>query len=244
MKRPLLYLVWLLMAVSIFGTAADTISVYVDTANPPFMYLKDGKAAGIYPALIQEAFRHMKVPVDVQAVPWSRALGAIDMGRAGVGGIYKNSERLQKYDYSDLLYVESLVVYFNTSNPITFNQISDLSGKRVGVLRGWSYGDDFDTARKAELFVTEEVGSDEQNFLKLEAMRIDLVIAIVESGDPLQRKGKNIGCSSIPLSRNSTFLAFSKSKNCTELLRQFNQAIAAMKRDGEFEKLVSAELAK
>jgi polar amino acid transport system substrate-binding protein len=233
----------LLAALSSFAFSADNLVVNVDEANSPFMYSKGGKAAGIYPGLIESAFKHMNVPVSVETKPWKRAIQEIDEGQAGVGGIYKNAEREKKYDYSDQIFLEKLVIYFNKAHPVNFKEIGDLKGKKVGVLRGWSYGDDFDNARKANELTAEEVASDDQNFQKLDQGHLDAVVAINESGNALLPKFKSIGYAANPLSQNPTYLTFAKSANKTAVLKQFDQAIKDMKKSGEFQKIVAAELA-
>lgn len=222
--------------------SADTVSF--DQANPPFMYGKDGKAAGIYPALINAAFLHMKTPVTLQALPWARAIQEIDQGNAGVGGIYKNAEREKKYDYSEQIFVEKLAVYVNKGKPINFSKVEDLKGKRIGVIRGWSYGDDFDNARKANAFTVEEVPGDDQNFGKLDVGRLDAVVAVAESGDALTKKYTNVQAAPTPLAQNPTYLAFAKSANKADVLKKFNDAIKEMKANGELNKLVAAEVSK
>lgn len=234
-----------LFAIASMGAmAADTVNVGVDEANAPFMYSQGGKAAGVYPALIESAFKRMNVTVSIKAIPWKRCIQDIDDGVAGVGGIYKNSERLKKYDYSEPLFVEKSVIFFLKSNPINYTKIEDLKGKRVGVMRGWSYGDAFDNARKAGVFSAEEASSDEQNFQKLNLERLDVVLAVKEGGEDLMKKYKNIDAVPTPLVENAAFLAFAKSANLAALLKQFDLAIKEMKKSGEFQKLVSAELAK
>jgi len=233
-----------LATLSTFAFSADSLLVNVDEANSPFMYSKGGKPAGIYPALIDAAFKHMNVPVTIQTKPWKRAIQEIDEGLAGVGGIYKNPEREKKYDYSDQIFVEKLVVYFNKAQVINYKAIGDLKGKKVGVLRGWSYGDDFDNARKANTLMAEEVASDDQNFQKLDQGRLDAVIAINETGIALMPKYTNVGFAATPLSQGPTYLTFAKSAKHTDILKQFDQAIKDMKKSGEFQKLVGAELAK
>jgi len=232
----------LALAAPLLGAAEPAVLINVDDGNPPFMYAVNVQARGIYPALIRAAFQLMGTPVGVEAKPWKRALEEIDMGQAGVGGIYKTAERLQKYDYSDPIYVENLLVYFNVANPLNYSQIQDLTGKRIGVLRGWSYGDAFDQARRQGLFQVEEVGTDDQNFRKLEAQRIDTVIAIQESGTTLVKNYRTISFSLVPLSQNPTFLAFSKSAHRTDLLKRFDQAIRDLRRTGAYKTLISAEL--
>lgn len=241
--HPRVLALLLALAASLCGAAELPALVNVDDGNPPFMYAVNTQARGIYPALIRAAFQLMGTPVQVEAKPWKRALEEIDTGRAGVGGIYKTAERLQKYDYSDPIYVENLLVYYNVANPLVFNQIQDLTGKRIGVLRGWSYGDAFDHTRRQGLFQVEEVGSDDQNFRKLEAERIDAVIAIQESGTTLVKNYRTISFSLVPLSQNPTFLVFPKSAQRTDLLKRFDQAIRDLRRVGTYKSIITAELA-
>ncbi len=241
--HPRVLALLLALAASLCGAAELPALVNVDDGNPPFMYAVNTQARGIYPALIRAAFQLMGTPVQVEAKPWKRALEEIDIGRAGVGGIYKTAERLQKYDYSDPIYVENLLVYYNVANPLVFNQIQDLTGKRIGVLRGWSYGDAFDHTRRQGLFQVEEVGSDDQNFRKLEAERIDAVIAIQESGTTLVKNYRTISFSLVPLSQNPTFLVFPKSAQRTDLLKRFDQAIRDLRRVGTYKSIITAELA-
>jgi polar amino acid transport system substrate-binding protein len=227
-----------------FTQAADAVVINVDEANAPFMYAKDGKPAGIYPALIEAAFKRMNVPVTVKAVPWSKATAECDAGSAGVGGIYKNAEREKKYDYSEQIFVERLQVFFNKANVVNFTKMDDLKGKKVGVLKGWSYGDDFDKARKAAAFTCEDADSDAANFAKLDQRHLDAAVAIFEAGNAMLPKYKGLAYSANALSRNPTFVTFNKSAGKTALLKQFDQAVKDIKASGEFQKLVQAELAK
>jgi len=242
MRWPRILSSLLFATVSTIGLAAGPLVIDVDEANPPFMFDQGGKPAGIYPALLEAAFKHMAVPMEVRARPWKKAIQEIDTGAAGVGGIYKNAEREKKYDYSDKIFVEKLVVYFNKANPLNFTRIDDLKGRKVGVLRGWSYGDDFDGARNAKALAVEEVDSDEMNFKKLDTGRLDAVVAINESGAALMHTYKNIGFSATALSQNPTYLALAKSNGQAALLKQFDQAINQMQKSGEFRKIVTGAL--
>jgi polar amino acid transport system substrate-binding protein len=233
----------LLGAASMAAWAAGPLQIDVDEDNAPFMFARAGKAAGIYPAILEAAFRHMNVPVQVEALPWKRAIQDIDAGTAGVGGIYKNAEREKKYDYSEPIFAEKLMVFFNREHPVGFAKVDDLKGKRVGVIRGWSYGDAFDNARKANLFTVEETASDAQNFQKLAQGHLDVAVAIQESGAALMTKDKNIVITATPLSQNPTYLTFAKSASQTAVLKAFDQAIKDMKKSGELRKLVQDALA-
>lgn len=232
-----------LAAISLFAFASDTLLVNVDEAHPPYMYNSDGKAAGFYSALVQAAFQRMDVPVTLMPKPWARAIHEMDQGLSGTAGIYKNSERLKRYDYSEPLLVERLMVYSPRSRFLPYTRIEDLKGKRVGVMRGWSYGDEFDKARKAGLFKVEDVSTDEQNFLKLSTDRIDVMVAIPESVSSLLTRFPSVTAASTPLLEAPAYLAFSKSANQAALLQRFNQALKEMKASGEFLRILTEEFA-
>lgn len=216
--------------------------IVVDDANPPFMYAgTDDRAEGLYPAILQAVFKRMDQPLEVLAVPWKRALVMSRAGTAGIGGLYKNTERLKVYDYSDRLFSEKLVLYVPADKTFHFAGLDDLRGKHLGVIRGWSYGNEFDAARRRGLFKTESVRSDANNFLKLAAGRIDAVVAIQVSGDAALKKlglQKRIVPLDQPIAVNDTYLAFSKSSNQRPLLARFNEALAGMRRDGSLNGLV------
>lgn len=229
---------------------ADPLLIQVDAGNPPFMYTVGASeaAAGFYPAVLQAAFAQFGTPIVVKAVPWKRALLELERGVAGVGGIYKNDERSAKFDYSDPIFVERIAVYYSTRNAIDFRSIHDLYGKRIGIIRGWSYGDDLDLARKYDQVIVEEVNGDQQNFKKLASGRLDAVLAVVESGERMLEDGAGelayIKMSNTLLASHPAYLAFSKKENRLETLKLFNKALAAMKKDGSLEKLFQQELAR
>jgi polar amino acid transport system substrate-binding protein len=243
MRSSLITAILLTLAAPL-AQAAGGLTIDVDEANPPFMYAQAGKAAGIYPAIVEAAFKHMNVPVTIDAKPWKRDLEEADAGQAGVAGIYKNAEREKKYDYSDRIFVERISVFYNKKAPINYSQIGDLKGKKIGAIRGWSYGDDFDNARKANAFTVDEADGDEASFKKLDAHELDAVVAITEAGSALLPKFKEVGFSATPVSANPTFLIFAKSANQKELLQKFNDTIKSMQASGEMKQLVAASLAK
>ncbi|MBF0230101.1 MAG: transporter substrate-binding domain-containing protein [Desulfamplus sp.] len=257
MKKVIMFLVIALMSVTLSATlfkntsfaeekiivaaAEDKIVIAVDAANPPFMYGDADVAKGVYPGLLQKIFEKMGKTVEVKGYPWKRALVMGEKGTAAVGGIYKNEARLKIFDYSDPIFDEKLNLYVRKGEIFVFKNISDLSNNNIGVIRGWSYGDDFDKGIKDQIFKVEENVSDELNFKKLIAKRLSCVIAIEQSADMAiaklgyQEKAQSLAES---FAVNPTYLVFAKSQNKQALLEQFNNTLKTMKADGSYEALI------
>ncbi|MGQ0708163.1 MAG: substrate-binding periplasmic protein [Rhodoferax sp.] len=224
--------------------AAEPILVGVDSNNPPFMYAESGQAAGLYPVLLKALFAEAGLPLKLEAKPWKRCLQDTDEGRAGTGGIYKNDERLRKYDFSEALFVERMAVYHHRNRPVVFDGLGALMGKRVGVARGWSYGDAFDKAAREGQIHAEEVSADTQNFQKLAAGRLDAVLAIDEAGSAqLAQPGmQDIAKSARYLFENPTYLAFAKAAQQAATLAAINRALEALRRQGRLQTLAAQAL--
>jgi len=112
----------------------------------------------------------------------------------------------------------------------------------VGVIRGWSCGDAFDSARASGLFETSEAAGDDQNFAMLASKRIDAMIALREAGDiwikKLQLDDQVVRTQS-PLYENQTFIAINRTSNDIAALALINRAIAELVDDGTIETIVS-----
>lgn len=226
--------------------AAEPVVIVFDADNPPFMFGLDDHPAGIYPVIVATAMERAGIPVTLEIRPWKRALAESETGKSGIGGVYQNEERTRKYDFSDPIMTENIVVYFNMAAPIDFRTVSDLHGMTIGVIRGWSYGDAFDVARRDGLFKVEEVSGDRSNFMKLADGRLDGILSIEESGRAtIAAAGlSNIGQSRPYLASNKAYLAFAKSAQRKDVLAGFNKALSAMRRDGTLDRIVAHELAR
>jgi polar amino acid transport system substrate-binding protein len=231
-------------AVTAFG-ANDKIVVVVDQNYPPYMFGvgTTQKADGLYPKLLEAIFTRIGIKVEIQALPWEEALKAGREGSAAVGGIYKNNARLEIYDFSEPLFEERLAVYVKKGETFHLTRLSDLQGKTIGLNRGWSYGNEFDTAREKYRFTVEEENSNLQNFKKLVSGKIDCLIADQVAASQIIRQehwNKQIERLDKPAAVTQAYLAFTKRLKKQDLLQRFNQALADMKKDGSYDNLVQA----
>lgn len=232
MVLRLLVAAWVAVALS----ANPAVTILIDEADAPYMYAVEGKPNGIYPALIHAAFKAMRVPVNLEARPWKRALAMLDKGEAGLVGLYKNAEREARYDFSEPVYVERLLVYTARGKAFDYLDVTSLKGLRVGLRRGWNYGQNLE---RTTIELLEEVDTDEQNFKKLKAGRLDALICTQGAGAKLAAKYDAVA-SAIPFSEGITYLAFHKRHGKAQLLKDFSTTLAVMRKSGEFLRIVQA----
>jgi polar amino acid transport system substrate-binding protein len=232
----------LLLPFIVIGSAdaAGNIIVHIDAYNPPNMYIEDGKPSGLYANIIKAISEQMGQPIDIVAVPWKRALEAAQIGVGGIGGFYKTPERSALFDYSHEIYAEQLRVFVKRGHQFEFKGIPDLEGKKIGVILGWSYGTNFDTAQKNGALKVFPVNRDELNFKKLDEGRLDCVIASRESGLYQITAG---GYADIyPLEKavlvNPTYVAFSKQSQMLHFLSRFNVALQKMESSGKLLEII------
>jgi polar amino acid transport system substrate-binding protein len=233
------FLLVLFLGLTIASVRADPV-IAIDNANPPFMYQQAGQAQGLYSLLVQAVFKRAGVDIEVRAMPWKRALRLAENGKVGIGGIYRTAPRLDIFDYSQPLFEETLLVYVRKGTAIRFEQIDDLYGKRVGVIRGWSYTAAFDDALKSGRILASQSGSDEANFKMLASGRLDAVIAIEQAGQRLIQRLQlgNVQALARPLSINPTYLVFGKKAQQQALLQRFDQTLLEMRADGSLDAVV------
>ncbi|WP_291327504.1 ABC transporter substrate-binding protein [Desulfovibrio sp. UCD-KL4C] len=242
MKKIVLF-VMLLASILLMASAGSVLAeetIAFDEANAPFMYLNGDAVSGLYPVLVGEAFKRMNSDVKLECRPWNRVIAGADAGNWGVGGIYKNADRLKKYDYSEPIFEEKLMIFVTKGGEFNFSGVNDLTGKSVGVMRGWSYGDDFDKAVADGKVSKDEVENDKLNFTKLIAGRVDAAIASPETWSGLKAEmdpGGQVVMLPTPLAVNNTYLIFNKSADKKAVLAKFNQIIESMKADGTVEKI-------
>lgn len=241
-KQVIGLLLLTLFAVTNVFAHGEKLAVFVDNSYPPYMYeLEESQAEGLYPRLLKAVIDQTGHKSDIFATPWKRALLYGETGVGAVGGAYKNDERLKLYDYSAPLYQEKLVVFINKNKRFDYKGIEDLAGKTIGVNRGWSYGQEFDEARKNKLFEVNVRGNPTENFKMLALGRIDCLILDKLSGDSYVRllgMGDKIELLPVAFSMNDAYLILSKEKNMKPFLEKFNSSLEKMRQDGTYDEIV------
>ncbi|MCE4556215.1 substrate-binding periplasmic protein [Roseateles cellulosilyticus] len=217
-----------------------------DEGSLPTMYRVPGRVAaqGLYPAVVGAACAALGWACELRALPFRRVLAEVGVNQQLAGAVIRTPEREQRWLFSQPYYLERLSV-FSAGAP--YRGLGDLSARRVGVIRGWSYGVAFDTARARGDFTCEEVAADAHNFAKLVRGRLDFVIATELGGRLLTQLPPFVGRlveGIVPLGATPIHVALARGQaGAGELLSGFNAAVERLQRDGQVVALVAREMA-
>ena len=118
----------------------------------------------------------LQIKFEIRRYPWTRLLANARTGEGIVFGLSKNRERLQTYQFSKAIYANYVWLVTRSDATFVYNNMLDLKGKTVGVIRGTSYGDEFDSQRNVLFQVEEDLGSHGARLKKLINKRMDVMI--------------------------------------------------------------------
>lgn len=150
------------------------------------MYDESQKPYGTYYEIVKELAKRMNVNLVVENVPLKRALSMMETGAADVViGVQSSPERDQSITFLKTPYridESEKVFYVLKGRASSISKYEDLYGKKIGTKRGVNYFQKFDEDKEIK---KEEVTDNKQNFLKLEAGRIDAVVFAEDQGEYL-----------------------------------------------------------
>lgn len=210
---------------------------------PPF-HTADRKDKGIMSRVVTEAFAQEGVTVQWKFFPWERAK------RVALSGEFDGSaswepDNLPGFHYSDPTFTSNYVFFYLKSKPFDWKNVADLKGKNIGATIGYGYGNDFDSAEKDGSIKVERADSDETNYKKLMAGRIDIfpndpIVGYIQIAQTLG-KDKVALFETHPKSlRTYSFHLVLNTKNPKNktLMEKFNAGLKKLKASGQYDSIL------
>lgn len=214
---------------------AKTLKIGLEGTYPPFSFQDaGGKFTGFDVEFARALARRLGVEPDFQPAPFAGLLGAVEAGRTDVviNQITMTPEREAKFGFSEPYTVSGIqIIVMKDRNDMTAP--GDLAGKKVGVGLGTNY----------ETWLRENVpgaevrtyDDDPTKYQDLKAGRIDAVLNDrLVAADFIKRSGEPFKAAGEPFAPQKQGVAF---KPDPELKAAIDQAIGAMRADGELERL-------
>ena len=225
------------LASCISGCLAEEIQLTGNEARAPKVFLDGGKPSGILVDITHYIEKELKLTFNIQLYPFNRAYRDAVDGKSGIIGLSRTSDRLPLFDYGDEpMFYDDVVLVVEKGKEFPFSTIEDLRGKKLGIPRGASFGDEFDKAVKEGIFTTEGGAHPTQQLAMLSAGRLDAVLVgvgkqgLVEAlrnkeATSLIRPGTEFTVLPKPFARDPNYMAFAKTANRSELLHQVDKVL-------------------
>jgi polar amino acid transport system substrate-binding protein len=226
----------LALAVLLFGAPAraDQLRlVYEDF--PPFEYMERGEARGECVELVRRVCQRLGLTPVFLHRPWARAMDDVRVGHVdGIFSLFRTADRARAMHYADTPLAYDETVVFVADARLRPESLDDLTGLRVGAIRGYYYG----------LGVAEQLPVDTDRFKDMETLlrmlgegRIDAAVATRRSGEyVLARLGYAAEVRvALVLARLPLYIAFSRSDDARgrRLAEAFGRELALLAAEAE-----------
>jgi polar amino acid transport system substrate-binding protein len=241
-SRAFLFAIAIAIATLGCGNAYPGGLVLVAADSAPTAYMEDGKPTGILVDVVTEAFQRTGYPFEIQLMPWARCLAEIRSGHVdGIFSVFKLPERNEFLTYTSVPVITQVEAFFvPADSDVKFDgDISKLGGLSIGTIRGTSYGIKVDGALKTGVWSTVvETNSVDSLVGMLGLKRIDLAIGyrhvVLEAA---RKKGSSDKIKEISpgIDEIQSYLAFTKQRDYSEVIADFDRALTSMKNDHSFE---------
>lgn len=221
--------------------AADLRAVTL--LNEPYAFRRGDEVAGLSVDLVREMGRRLGKTVDVDILPWARALSESQEGRADIIlNVVMTPERQLYLDYIPTpVTTEEAVFIVAKDSTLRFDgRLEPLQGRVVGAGRGFRFGDPVDKAFTDGLLLRDDHDSVEIMLRKLllgrlELMVVDRTLGIYEMhqlGLADRLKVLKPAMTHVP-----SYFAVSRSGKAATVARQFDKVLRQMIDDGSYARI-------
>jgi len=243
MKKSLICIALVIFSLSniTFGIAEETVTVDLGEWEP--LISKSYKYYGVVSRIVEEAFALEGINVEYRWVPWKRAYKEVLQGKSLASpGWSKSEEREKEVLFSESVFEKYQVFFHLKSFPFQWESYDDLKKYKIGVTRGYFYGEEFKEAVENGKIKVDVTTTDEQNFKKLVYNRFDIFPVNLITSYHIARKSlsptelelityhpKNLA----PPSTNHVI--FVKNEKGERILQLFNKGLNRLKESGKID---------
>ncbi|MCP4106570.1 MAG: amino acid ABC transporter substrate-binding protein [Desulfobacteraceae bacterium] len=201
------------------------------------------KYFGVASRIVTEAFKISGIQVKYGYFPWNRSLNLAKKGKWDGTFLWFDTPERRKYFYISEPVVDIQYVFFHLKK-FSFNweNVNDLKGINIGGTVGYNYEKKFQDAEKSKLITVNRIDSDEQNFKKLLAGRIQIFPNDLDAGLELIHKHfkpedqKKITYHVKPTRAAPHHLLLSKKKKKNDkMIEFFNKGLKDLKESGKID---------
>ena len=215
---------------------------------PPMETIENGKFSGPGIEIVKEAFKRMGYEEEafiIQDYPWKRILEMVKTGELDlVIDISYSDQRNEYLEYSEeqyAAYTKNLFALKETD--VEFNgDLSELSDYKIGLVRGYKYGDAVVDAKDNKVIDYEEASTIHESLEKLINGRVPLIIEDHFAAELLFEElghGDKVKMLEPAVDKTTTYIGFSRAKGITTLREMYDETIRVMKEDGTIDSIMN-----
>lgn len=230
------------------GAYAADISIVGNASAPPKIFLDQQRPNGILVDILNYAAQQMPDQrFDLKLYPWARAYQTASSGQAGIIGLSRNDDRQKLFDFSVPIYEDEIIIVVRRDHAFPFKSIADFKGRRIGMVLGGSFGQDFEQGITDGSFSVDEDNGPDVRLRKLLAGRIDAALInpgrgalarVLEMDPELLKHAGDFEVLPTPFKRDPNYLGFPKSLDMTATLKQFDAVIEEGYRNGDIPRII------
>jgi len=228
------------------GLSKEKVLTFSFDPYPPYYETREGKTTGIIVDILKELFEErLNYTLKFQQLPWKRAQAEVEKGTADFIVTVPTQTRL-KYAHSIPTTMIVLGTYIYTykghprlsqiSNISTFDELKEAKLTGITVLSTkW-----FEVKIEPNLTKTHYSYNDTASLKMLAAKRADIIVVAEGTGDALIKKlqfQSKIKKTSVNLEPMSFHILFSKKTSNAKLLKQIDETLIQMIKEGQIKKI-------
>ncbi|MBR8701084.1 ABC transporter arginine-binding protein 1 [Fusobacterium sp. DD29] len=224
----------LALTISVSAFAKKKVYVGTNAEFPPFEYLENGKPTGFDIDLVDEMGKLMDVDIKIVDMAFDGLLPALQMKKVDlvIAGMTATPEREKTVSFTQPYYTASQVIIVREGDD-SVKSFDDLKGKKVGVMLGFT-GDI--VVSKIDGAKPERYNAAYAGIMALKAKKID---AVVLDSEPAKNFVKqNAGLQIADANSAQEEYAIAIRKNDKKLMEQVEKALAEIKENGTYDKLL------
>lgn len=229
-NKPL-HLILLLVLLLGQTAQAQVFRVFGAHDGHPKYFEQDGEAKGIVVDISKHCLNQMRVPHQIQLLPWKRAYTMAERSEGGVIGLSISDERLALFDFSEPIFTEHIVLVVHKGREFPYKNITDLKDKLIGATIGTSYGTAYDAAVANGTLTIVGFNDTRSGLGMLQRERIDAIL--LGSSVDIRRLAQSwpglqpdvFTTLPVPFKSDSKHMGIAKTLKMGWFLEQFNQCL-------------------
>ncbi|MDM8550507.1 transporter substrate-binding domain-containing protein [Desulfobacterales bacterium HSG2] len=241
MKKSVVTLIAaILLSLPLNAVAEEFVIAFAEW--PPYTMMENKQPSGIDIEIGRELCKRVGIKPKFRMLPWQRALKYMKNGKVNALLTPKYSEERGKFMYypSEPIRIEKRVLLVQKGSDIKVDKLDDLKGRKVGVVRGYSYTKEFDNYEG----MNKVLCNDDDQLARIFAKKRVPIIAGVEEGS-MKYLCKKAGVEAetvYVLGGEPTYIGLSRKATGSEgesLVEKFSKAVHQLKEEGFIKKTES-----